>query len=99
MYSLATAVLFLIKDTFSAAKLLADLPDGVTDQTAGPYGAVSNMLLCVGYCGYIVLYRDLYTTCPLFYVGGIGMCLGGSTVTDGANVNVVRNPGCLRAPS
>ena len=47
-YGLATAVLFLIKDTFSSAKLLADLnPAGATDSTSGPYNTVSNMVLFV----------------------------------------------------
>ena len=73
-YGLATAVLFLIKDTFSSAKLIASLdPVGASDSTSGPYGTVSNMVLFIGYCGYLVLYRSMCATSPIFFVGGIGM--------------------------
>lgn len=71
-FGLAVAIFFMLKDTFTAGKLIADIsPAGGSDHTAGPWNAGSNFLAMLLGVGCLVLYSSLSSTSPIFYFGGI----------------------------
>jgi len=73
LYGLVTALVFIMKDSFSAGKLFSHFNvANATDLTSLPFGAVSNLVVMTPcYAGFLYLFKEYSAHSPLLYYGAM----------------------------